>query len=1428
MNIDSQGLYFVSRIDTEQLKHDIEDIKGQLHSIGDKAKQEGQSIDEAFAKIGKTVASVFTIQQVGEFIKNIVGVRQEIESLEISFETLLGDKGKADALFGELRSFAVQTPMMLKDLAQGAQLLLSFNVAAEDIMPTLRAIGDISMGNAQNFQSLTLAFAQMSSTGKLMGQDLLQMINAGFNPLTIIAEKTGKSIAQLKDDMSAGAISSKMVADAFRQATSEGGKFYNMLEKQSKGLRGSISNLQGAYEDMMNDLGEALQEPVSNAISKVTELFKNYQDVGMVLAELVAIYGTYKAAVIAVGVATEYTTMATKGWTAAEMVSYKWMVLQEAAQKALNKTMLNNPYVAAATALAALTAGIVYLVTRQSDAEAAQERLNKAVKDCEASMYSEQVQIDYLFGRLRAAKKGSNEYKNAKQAIINQYGQYLKGLSSEIQSLNDVEGAYRAVAAAARDAARARAMKTFVKEEADNYAETMGDVREKVRNLLIKKFGSKQGQTYFWKIVPVLEGKQKMTKELQGIINKLNTTTTVLSPTTGTYAYSATTNVLKTYIRAAQNAKTTLDNAIKSAEARFGAAPEGGSGGGGAKHSEVVKNKKYYEDLVKSQTAQYEALTIAEKNSSKGRKLARQIRENQRAVDSYTISKSSPAAGRAAKAAAAADSRAHIGATDAENQQKIIAQETAERNRQIQQYADNVVKQRRQSELDIRQETINLMDESVDKEIKQNNLNYDRLKFENKKRLADYVESFRDMKEAEWENSNPTAKKEGKSFDRSTVTVKDWRKAEPQLAAQIDEYDRIAYQAWERANKKTLDKMIDDVATYEQQRAKITSDYAKKRSNLYETDNQGKQTSKLRDGATQDNLDEINRKENEALEALDEQFASKSDYYQAWCDAIGNMSLEQLETVLKRAKQALDDAEKDNGTTPEQLAVARASVVKAQKALNKERAKQRADNEINPSARSLKEWKDLYDVLGSCTKEFEKMGNEIGGTVGEIISAAGQIATSTLGMVNDIKQLVDMSTNGMQAAGAKGAKSIKALERASVILTIISAAIQLATTVANLFNDDDTKQKQIEHLQQRIDQLQWELDNQDVVRLQQRNGTALKLVNDELEKTRDSLSKEYVALQSISHIFDTTLGKATLYEKLMRESAENIATAYANMSYTADKALGADKFASAREQLENITTQQILIQKQIDNERSKKKTDYDKIDDWEQKIEELGEKALKVINDMVEDIIGGTSSEIATQLSDAFYEAFSNGEDAAKAWGDKVDEIVADVLKRMMVQKYLEEPLGDIFNKYKSRWFKDGNFMGIDAVIDSMTEFRNDLNSTYSAYSTIISQLPEDLQKLFTDTASSREGAEKGIAQASQDSVDELNGRMTAVQGHTYSINENTKLLVSTTNAILESVINIDRNTDGLSAKVDALGSQIRAMRSDVNDIAIKGVNIKR
>ena len=213
---------------------------------------------------------------------------------------------------------------------------------------------------------------------------------------------------------------------------------------------------------------------------------------------------------------------------------------------------------------------------------------------------------------------------------------------------------------------------------------------------------------------------------------------------------------------------------------------------------------------------------------------------------------------------------------------------------------------------------------------------------------------------------------------------------------------------------------------------------------------------------------------------------------------------------------------------------------------------------------------------------------------------------------------------------------------------------------------------------------------------------------------------------------------------------------------------------------------------------------------------------------MVEDIIGGSSTDIAKQLSDAFFEAFQNGEDYAEAWGDKVNEIVADVLKRMLVSKFLEEPLGQIFDKYKAKWFKDGQFVGLDAIIESMSEFANDLNAVGGDFQEIWENLPDSVKNMFavTDEAS-REASQKGIATASQESVDELNGRATAIQGHTYSISENTKLLLISVNLILQSVLNIERHTEAIAERVRDMRLSMKEFKDTVNDITLKGIKLK-
>lgn len=1406
MNTDNGKLNFATGIDNSALQSDAAQARRILRDIGKEAEQEGNRMDAAFRRVGKTIVGVFTVQQAAQFARQIVNVRGEIESLEKSFEILAG-KEYGRRLFNDIKDFAVKTPMQMNDLAKGAQMLLSFNIAAEEVMPTLRALGDISMGDAQRFNSLTLAFAQMSSTGKLMGQDLLQMINAGFNPLSVISEQTGKSIGTLKEEMAAGAISADMIKKAFMDATAEGGKFHGMLETQSKGIQGSISNLEGAVQDMFNKIGEQSQGIITGSIQAATEFVQNYEEVGRVIAELIATVGVYKAALIALNAIKSVSASLTAGWTAAELVHYNALVLVEKAQKILNATILKNPYVLAASAVAGLAYGLYKLITYQTDAEKAQERLNDATEEFEKTSNSEIAVLNIMFSRLNKAKEGTNEYRAAKEAIQKKYGDYLSNMSSEVSLLKDTAKAQRELTAAILETARARAQEKFLQQESDIASDKQVKALRTIREELIKEKGEGVGEALFEQIKSMLvayqsdpqdrDGKKYMefVKLLRdnGIDNGIG------------YGKVFSTAYLD-YIEAVQ----AMLKAQKEAEAYFGApstatGSEGGEDAGGK--AEVVKNKKYWEDYKKEQQGLLDAMTAAELQTEEAAKIRRNIADAQAQIDAYSVSKTSKSAEQEQK------------------QENQLAVQTAARSQKIQEYADTVAREARQAELDIRQAHIDGMAEGVDKELAQNNLNYDRLIEANRRRQEEMVEKLRDTKELEWQNANPNFKETGQTFDRSTVTAADLSQQQKDILA---EYARIAEEIRQKANKESLDTMLGDVLTYEQARLRITEEYDRKRNGLYEKDTDGNIVTDsngnkvLRKGVTQGNLDELERQEEQALNAVDEQFAQREATYQAWCEEVGNLTLEQLRKVLAQAEGELEQLEKSGTGDSQQIAVARAKVSSMRQKVEKEAAK----DATSPGKRAIKEWEDLYKVLNECNKSFEEIGDTVGGVAGEIISAAGGIMTSTLSMINGIVQLVNMSATGMQVTSTAAAKAISTVEKASVILTVISAALQVATAIANLFNNDDDKQKEIEHLQERIDQLQWELNNQDVVRLQENEVKAMDLLHNTVRETRNEMLRLKLAANDVQGAFRTMFSSVGGNSELLAKSADKIAKAYANMGYTADKALGGAKYEEANDQLKNIAQQQLLIQDQINAEESKKKTDHGKIADWERQIEELGQQALAIINEMVEDIIGGTSTDIANDLAEAFFDAFEAGEDAAEAWGDKVNDIVADVIKRMLIQKALEEPLGKVFDKYKEKWFKDGQFAGLDAVIGSMEDFAADLNATRDNFEAVFNQLPDSLKELFQSEAE-REASQEGIATASQESVDELNGRMTAVQGHTYSINENTKMIVAHSAAILESVLNIETHTESISRRMERVENSLSDVRSTVNDMAIKGIKVK-
>ena len=295
----------------------------------------------------------------------IIRVRGEFQSMQTAIETMVG-KDVAGQLIPQIKELAKISPLTMSDMVGAEKMMLGFNIQAEDTIKYLKAISDISMGESSKFNSLTLAFSQMSAAGKLMGQDLNQMINAGFNPLQIISEKTGKSIATLKDEMSKGAVSAEMVQQAFIDATSAGGKFYNMSENASKTINGQLSMMQDALDSVFNELGTKSESVIMDGIQMTTSLIQNYETVGKVLAGLVVTYGTYRTAVMLVTAAESKHTLVEIGLTNARLLARK-------AQLALNASMLTNPYVA----LTVVIGGLATTMWAMSDSTTAAARAQK-------------------------------------------------------------------------------------------------------------------------------------------------------------------------------------------------------------------------------------------------------------------------------------------------------------------------------------------------------------------------------------------------------------------------------------------------------------------------------------------------------------------------------------------------------------------------------------------------------------------------------------------------------------------------------------------------------------------------------------------------------------------------------------------------------------------------------------------------------------------------------------------------------------------------------------------------------------------------------------------------------------------------------------------------------------------------------------------
>ena len=487
-------LKFIVTMDSSQFTEGANKVMADVKQITSSVEKEGNKIQSQFDGIGKSIggsmgkylAMFGGAAALKGLLDQMVRVRSEFQKTDVAIRTMLGSKEKADELMSQVREYAKISPLELGDITKATQMMISFNIEADKVPQYIKAIGDVSMGEKDRFNSLSLAFSQMSATGKLMGQDLLQMINAGFNPLATISEKTGKSIAQLKDEMSKGAISAKMVQDAFIDATSAGGKFYGMSENAAKTIGGQLSMLSDAVAAAFNEVGTKSEGIITTAISGVTKLVENYEAVAKAIGILIASYGTYKAALVTVMAIEQAHGIAAAA--AAAKVS-----LLKAAQDALNKSMLANPYALAAAALASLVALIAAAATATDAFEDAQKDLDTAAGSVEAATSAEMAKLDALHRKMIEAGEGTDEYKKIKQQIIDQYSQYYAGLEGEWKRVGDLSLMYDKLTVSIRKAMAARQLQAFSDKMLEKANNTTSKLMDKAYQAIQDKFGPKEG-----------------------------------------------------------------------------------------------------------------------------------------------------------------------------------------------------------------------------------------------------------------------------------------------------------------------------------------------------------------------------------------------------------------------------------------------------------------------------------------------------------------------------------------------------------------------------------------------------------------------------------------------------------------------------------------------------------------------------------------------------------------------------------------------------------------------------------------------------------------------------------------------------------------------------------------------------------------------
>lgn len=402
----------------DKLTPALKSVNNSVKGLGTYAEAGFNQLNTVFSKGNIAMMAMGAgVALVGKAIKEAM----DFEQTMVQMEVMLGSADKATALMKDIEQFAAVTPFESKDLIESTRLLLQFGVAQNKVMPLMKQLGDITAGDSEKLHSMSLAFGQMSSTGRLMGQDLNQMINAGFNPLQEISKRTGKSMAELKKEMEKGQITIGMVEQAFADATGPGGRFNGMMEKQSKTMGGQWSTAMDAFNVKMREAGT------------------------IILPKLTGMLGSVNNAISGKNVGQSYLTWMKNGAQLLTPIGWGWLAIEKAVKKT-DDTLKNvqptytslhdQMQMIAKATIPQLKQGLDSQNQLLISAASITENQLTAALDRAQKMYGlTSQQIDTFMGKVREQKALMNEKVKPKTIVEST----TEDLNNQVKGLKDLQ-----------------------------------------------------------------------------------------------------------------------------------------------------------------------------------------------------------------------------------------------------------------------------------------------------------------------------------------------------------------------------------------------------------------------------------------------------------------------------------------------------------------------------------------------------------------------------------------------------------------------------------------------------------------------------------------------------------------------------------------------------------------------------------------------------------------------------------------------------------------------------------------------------------------------------------------------------------------------------------------------------------------------------